>query len=140
MADAVRTAAEDEDLLALAGICLAACTIVELVLVRGVEVRSESLEFRRAGINPLENGMDRTLLAVLPHYCQSHARQLGQPRVREASALEVGERIPITGQAVHTYAFLYRHEVGDLAQEPAIHVRSPVDGVHGESCGLTLAS
>ena len=69
LADAVRTSTEDEDFLALAGICLAARAVLELELIGGVEVRSESLEFRRTSVDPFEHGMNRTLLTVFSHHC-----------------------------------------------------------------------
>jgi hypothetical protein len=31
------------------------------------------------------------------------------------------------------HGLLHRYEVGDLAQEPAIHPRGPVNGVYGDS-------
>jgi hypothetical protein len=57
------------------GFASLARTIVELVLIGGVEVWSERSEFCRAGIDPFEDRMNRTLLAVLPHYCQRRAGQ-----------------------------------------------------------------
>ena len=131
--DAVRAAAEDEDLLALAGIGLADRGILELVLVGGIEVGREGAKLRRAGIDALEDGMDRTLLAEQLHRGRGHARKPRQPRVREAGALEVGERFAVVGQAVGAHVLLHRHEVGDLAQEPAIHPGRPVDRVHREA-------
>ena len=89
LADAVRAAAEDEDLLALAGIRLAGRGVLELVLVGGVEVRREGLEFRRAGVDALVDRMDRRLFAPRRHHRRIHAGQPGQPCIREAGTLEV---------------------------------------------------
>ena len=66
------------------------------------------------------------------HRRRIQAGQPGQPRVREAGALEFGEGVPLAGQPVGAHRLLHRHDIGDLPQEPAVHGRGPMDGIDGD--------
>src|SRR5471030_1126053 len=85
LADTVRTAAEDHDLVAARRCSFA------LFLVSRVEVSGVGGEFGRAGVNALVDREDFQLVTVATQVFLGHAQQLGQTHVGEAFALERSE-------------------------------------------------
>ena len=97
--DAVRAAAENHDLLAIARIGF------RLRLVARIQVRREALELRGAGVHAVEHRRDSELLAAFPHVERirlPRAAQASGPRCRRASQSAASSREAVSSDAPAT--------------------------------------
>ena len=122
LADAVGPAAQNHDLLAVAGVGLAGAFVI------GIEVRREALELRGAGIHAVEDGLDAEFLAAVAHVDFVHAPGLGELRIGDAEALGGAELLAGGGGqgGLRQLAFEFHHLL-HLLEEPRVDGRHLVD-------------
>ena len=134
LADAVRTAAQHHDLLAVGGRGFA------LFLVGRIHVGRAGGELGGAGVHALVHGTHVELVTQLAHLGLGRIQQEGQAAVREAATLQfpqggviqVGQRLLLERQ-FDVDDFL------DLRQEPRVDVRDVVHFVQREALGEGVA-
>src|SRR5690606_7272618 len=128
--DAVRPAAENDDLVAIRRIRLA------VLFVCRVEIRGCRRELRRAAVHSLEYRPDAVLVARLAHDRLADAEQRPDAAVAEALALQRAQ--PLGLQRVEAFrgdGLLRLDEILDLREEPRIDLRELMDLVerHAET-------
>ncbi len=134
LADAVRAAAEDHDLLAVGRVGLA------LFIVGRVHIGRVGGELGRAGVDPLVHRADAQRVAALAHLLVGAVHQEGQAAVREALLLEL-----VQGRLVDRLELLGvqpKFDVDDLLdlhQEPRVDLGQLVHFFHGEALGEGVA-
>ena len=134
LADTVRTAAQDHDLVTGRRVGLA------LLLVGRVQVRSVGGELGRTGVDTLVDREHFQLVAVTTQVLVGDTQQLGQPLVREALALEAQhQRLVDVGQAQGLDLLFFLDQVFHLHQEPVIDTGQGVDFVaaHARTQGVS---
>src|SRR4030095_7532660 len=87
LADTIRPAAEDDDLLLVGRVSLAG------VFEAAVEIRRERLELRRAGIDALVGGLEPQLLPFLADRSLVDAQDAGELAIAKARALERAHQV-----------------------------------------------
>ena len=141
LADAVGTAAEDDDLAPAGDFHFIA------LLVGGVVVGRVGLEFAGAGVDEIVGGLNAEALAQAAHISFRAFPHFGQLSVGEAVFLGFAQhgreffvpRSHVIGQAEIADVVFHVHDAADLAQEPGIDVRDAVNGVHVHSGQKSLA-
>ena len=125
--DAVRPAAQHDDLLAVGRLGLA------LFLVRGVHVRGVGREFRRAGIDPLVDRADSMGMARGADLTLRHVEEEREAPVREAHALQRPHPRGVDRPELRVVQFhLDVDDLLDLVEEPGVDLRQLVDLVERE--------
>src|SRR5690606_6959521 len=115
LADAIRAAAQDHDLRAIAGIGLA------FFLVGRIQVRGGGRELGCARVDPLEYRPETRLDATLPDRRLLHTHQCGDARVGNALALQAPQaRVIEAAHAGHRELPLLFDEIADLRKEPGV--------------------
>ena len=138
LADAVRAAAQDDHLVAVAGVGLALGRARPGVLVGRIHVGRRRGEFAGAGVDAL---VDRP---HAPGVTPAGDRRLGgsgedgQARVRKAQALQARKAVALVGQAVGPELGLDRDQIGDLGQEPGVELGRPLDLVEAQAVAQGL--
>ncbi len=128
LADPVGAAADDHDLLAIAGVSLA------LFLVGGVHVGGAGGKLGGAGVNPLVHRTNAQLMAQLTQAGLGDAQQLRQAGVGKTLALEPEQRGPVDVRfACLLERLFFPNDVLNLHQEPGIDVGVTEHFVHRQA-------
>jgi len=128
LADAVRSATQHHDLVALGRLCLA------LLLVGGVHIGGGGGELRGAGVDTLVHRTHAELVAPVAQHALAHADQMGQTAIGEALALElVHDRLVQAVDALGTHLFFQRDQFLDLHQEPGVDLGQTVHLLHAHA-------
>ncbi|MNZ46966.1 hypothetical protein D3C78_646680 [compost metagenome] len=115
LADTVRTAAKDHDLVAAGRIGLA------LFLIGRVHVGGVGGEFGGAGVHTLVHRHDLELVAMVTQVLLGDTEQLGQACIGEALALELEHQVAVDGGQTQGLDLLFvLDQVLDLHQEPLV--------------------
>ena len=133
LADAVRPAAEDDDLVARAGIGLAFAGRDPVAFIGGVHIRRQGRELGGAGVDALVDRHDGEAAPAVGDVRFPAAGQLGEALVGEAHLLEPQHGRRIGGQALAAHRFLGLDDLLDLAQEPRVDAAGLVDLFHGQA-------
>ena len=144
--DAVRPAAQDDDLLLVrrAGLILGDRGGPDMFLGRNlvgrIQIRRLRLEFGRAGVDPLEHGANAVRQAGLPDLFLGDARQLHQTAVGKPHPLASFQFVAISkpGGAVAPCRFVLVDDLAQIAQEPGIDLRQRESLGVGESLAHRL--
>ena len=123
LADAIRSAAQDDDLAAIGRLGFALRRIDAIAFVAGVEIGRVRLELGGAGIDALEDGTYAQAMPALDHVSGLHAGERGEPLVGETLLLEIEQFLGAGRQAGGAHFRLDLHELLDLAQEPRLVFR-----------------
>ena len=100
LADAVRPAAQDDDLLPVGRLRLALRRPMAVALVAGIEVGRARFELGGAGVDALEHRPHAERPAALGDLGRRQVGELAQPVVGEALLLELEQRLGVLRQAV----------------------------------------
>ena len=136
LADAVRPAAEDDDLLAGGNLGFGARFAGERRLVGRVHVGGGRGEFGSACVDALVDRVDAELVAQFRDVLNVPAGQRRQARVGEAHRFQHAQILRVGGQAVLADAGFHGDDAGYLLQEPRIDLAHVVDflerGAHAD--------
>ena len=131
LADAVGSAAEDDDLVrARTGRPRTTATSAPTgpaALVGGVHVGGGRGELGRAGVDALEDGPHAEREALLAHLGFGQAGELGEPRVGEAHGLQLRRCSAVPGKPCALHARLGVDDLLDAGEEPGIDLAGGVD-------------
>ena len=127
LADPVGAAAQDHDLLAVRRPGLAFHIAHHRGLVGGIHIGRLRLEFRRAGVDALENGRDPGGLAGAADIGLGKPCQSGQARIGETQHLEGAHPVCIAGQTGGFDLLLGLDDLADAGQEPRVEGRGSLD-------------
>ena len=122
LADAIRATAQNHDLGPRLGVGFV------LVLVRGIQVRRERLEFRGAGIDAFENRSNAVARALQPHGSGRRSPNLRQLFITGSVALRLAQQFFRSG--LHGYsrrAPVHGRQFLDLLDEPGIDLGQLAD-------------
>ena len=115
LADPVRPAAEDHDLVGVRRVRFA------LLLVGRIHVRGVACELGRATVDALEHGPDPMTMARIPDRRLVESRQRREPAVAESLALEIEQAAPVERVGTVRGKRLFRaNEVLDLGEKPRV--------------------
>ena len=127
LADPVRTAAQDDDLLAVGDLGLAFRLGQAVAFIAGVHIGRFAGEFCGAGVDALIDRAHVQIVAQGEDGAFLLAGQFRQSRVGEAHFLQPQQALTILWQAVGAHRLLGLHDVFDLRQEPAVDLVGLVD-------------
>src|SRR5690554_1165433 len=128
LADAVGPAPQHHDLAPLGHLRLA------LLLVGGVEIGGIRGELGGTGINPLVDRTNAGFLPRAPELLLGNPQQFGQPRIREALALEPEQLLRgKLGERALCYRLLKLDQFFELHQEPGVDLGQAKDLLHAHT-------
>ena len=133
LADAVRTAAEDDDLLPVRGLRLVGDGAGERRLVGRVHVGGRRGELGRAGVDALEHRPHAERAPRRRHIGLGALRQHREARVGEAHRLEAAQRAGGLRQALAADLGFHLDDAADLREEPRIDLARGEDLLVGEA-------
>ncbi|MBA7468683.1 hypothetical protein ES707_03935 [subsurface metagenome] len=120
LADAVRPAAEDDDLLAIRRRAFISRVAGERRLIGRIHVGRGGGEFRRAGIDPLEHRADRQLMAFRGDFRFRQTCENRKPGIRKAHGFQRAHAEGVWRQAVAANLGFHVDDAAHLRQEPGI--------------------
>jgi len=120
LANAVGTAAQNDDLLLIRRASLIALVSGNACLIGRIHIGRGGGEFGGAGVDALEDRPDVELVAMRAYPALTGADQFGEPLVGKAHGLEAAQIDVIFGQALLANLLFHLHDAFDLADEPRI--------------------
>ncbi len=120
LADAVGSAAQDDDFLFVGGIGFVHRQPAACRFIAGIHIGRQRREFGGAGIDPLETGPHIQRVTRRAHIHFLHAGQPGQAGVGKAHRFEAAESLGILRQAAPANIGFDLYDRPHFAQEPGI--------------------
>ncbi len=138
LADAVRAAAEDDDLAGVGRPALVLGGAAVLDLVGRVHVRGLRLELAAAGVDALEDGAHAVALALGADRALGAGGQRREAGVGEAELLQAAQAVRLAGQAGGAQAVLFVDDLADAGEKPRVVAGDGVDRLVGEAVAHRL--
>ena len=131
--DAVRPAAQDDDLLRRRRVALAVRHTKARRFVTAVHIGRLGREFAGAGVDALEHRPHIDGAAGGGNLGLAGAGQRRQPSIGKAHGFQAAKALRIHRQAIDAHAGLHLHQLLHLAQEPGFELGDLVDALHAHA-------